>query len=291
MADLLYDIAMAVYDELGQSKGGTATGGSTTTVVDSGLLGSDDDWNGGMVVVVHSTDSAAPESEFGKVTDYVTSGGTITLAPALSIACALGDLYAVASGKHYPYEDMLRIINRTLRWLGPFPAVDTSLTTTTATEYTIPIAAKEKLVQVWRSTFGTSSDQRWEELYDWYIVPHGTPGSEGTLIFRSAPLSGQTLRLIYLTKHSKLWLDSDKVLEYVDMERIIPEVVVNLFKWKLGSMSGKDSLFVERVNLAIAERDEARRKYPIRMPQPPHKSLYSTDPGDRSTTYGPWLVS
>ena len=289
MADLLYDIAMAVYDELGQSKGGTATGGSTTTVVDSGLLGSDDDWNGGMVMVVKDDGgaAAAPEAEFGKVTDYVTSGGTITLAPALSIACASGDLYAVASGKHYPYEDMLRIINRTLRWLGPFPAVDETLTTAAGTlEYTIPIAAKERLVEVWTEL----SDGVRMELFDWRQKPHGTAGSTSTLVFRSYPDTGNTLSLVYLTKHSKLWLDSDKVLEYVDMERIIPEVVVNLFKWKLGSMSGKDSLFVERVNLAIAERDEARRKYPIRMPQPPHKSLYSTPIGQRGNKYGPWLV-
>ena len=59
MTDLLYDNAMAVYDELGQSKGGPATGGSTTTVVDSGLLGSDDDWNGGMVMVVKDGTGAA----------------------------------------------------------------------------------------------------------------------------------------------------------------------------------------------------------------------------------------
>jgi hypothetical protein len=129
MADLLYDIAMAVYDELGWSKGGTATGGSTTTVVDTGLTAtnsSDDDFNGGMVLVVKDSAgaAAAPEAEFGKVTDYTASSGTITLAPALSVAAASGDQYAVVAGKHYPFEDMLRIINRTLRWLGPFPAWD-----------------------------------------------------------------------------------------------------------------------------------------------------------------------
>jgi hypothetical protein len=292
MADLLYDIAMATYDELGQSRGGTATGGSTTTVADTGLLGSDDDWNGGMVMVVHSTDSAAPESEFGKVTDYTTADGVITLAPALSVACALGDQYAVASGKHYPYEDMLRIINRTLRWLGPFPVWDdTSLDTSAATtEFTLPLAAKEDLRQVWISTNSTTGDRRWMELSNWYVQPDGTAGTQATLVLRSQPDSGQDLGLLYLTKHSKLWLDSDKLLEYCPMERIIAEVVVNLFKWKLGSKSGKDSLFVERINIAILERDYARRVHPIILPQPPHKSVYTTDPGRRPNKYGPWLV-
>ena len=287
MADLLYDIAVSVYDELGALKGGTATGGSTTTVVDTSLGGSDDNYNGGIVMVVHSTDSAAPESEFAKVTDYGESSGTgtITLAPALSVACASGDEYAV-SNNDYPFEDVRRIINRTLRWLGPFPAVDETLTIASGTlEYTIPIAAKEDLRQVWVDL----GNEQWSELFNWRVEPHGTAGSTSTLIFRSQPESGSLL-LLYLTKHSRLWLDTDKILEYLPMERIVPEVALRLLRWKLGQQKGEDPMFIAHMNYLEREVLIARSRHPVKQPQPPHKSLYSTPIGQRGNKYGPWLV-
>jgi hypothetical protein len=290
MADLLYDIAMAVYDELGALKGGTATGGSTTTVIDSALGGTDDDRIGGIVMVVKDSAGAggAPESEFGKVTDYTTSTGTITLAPALSVAAASGDQYAVTNND-YPFEDMLRIINRTLRWLGPLPAWDdTSLDTAAGTlEYTLPAVAKEDLRQVWLGY----SDGSWMEVSNWRVEPHGTAGTQATLIFRNQPDTGCNIGLLYLTDHTKLWLDSDKLLEYVPINRIVPEVALRVLRWKMGQQSGSDDLMIAHMNYLEREVEIARKRYPIMLPQTPHKSFWVTDPSKRGNKYGPWVVS
>jgi len=290
MADTLYDVLVKAFDEVGQSKSGTATGGSTTTVVDSDMGGNNSDFVNGLMIITYDAggEAAAPENEISKVTAYTSSSGTFTVSPAFSEAVAAGDMF-FAGGSRFPYEDTLRIINSTLRKLGPVMDYDESLTTSSSTtEYAIPSAVKGGLKQVWIPTLSTAGDYRWKQITDWYVVDEGTPAGTSYLIFRSQPESGKTLRLVYETHHPKVWAGSDTIYEGFHLNRVVAEVVYNLLKWQYGMQDG--STDVQLLNHALEERKYARKKYPIHSAPVPFKPLM-TFRSERRDKYGPWLVN
>ncbi len=145
MTYLLWQLLRDAYAELGQLQAAQATGGSTTTIVDSKLIGTgrDDDWNGGAVIVL-SADGAAPEGEFGRVSDYIDAAGTLTV-PEMSAAVESGDLYGLVS-EYYPLQQMVELANQALRSLGDLTHVDTTTLDTAVgqSEYAASAAWKRR---------------------------------------------------------------------------------------------------------------------------------------------------
>ena len=77
---------------------GTADSGGTTTIVDADLSRyANDYFNGAQAYIVTDAGgaSAAPEGETSWVSDFVSSTGTLTIAPALTAAVGAGDTYQV----------------------------------------------------------------------------------------------------------------------------------------------------------------------------------------------------
>jgi len=75
---------------------GTATGGTTTTVVDTALTRyANDYWNGAQVYIKATVDGAAPQLQARYATDFVSSTGTLTVAPAYTVTAGAGDTYQI----------------------------------------------------------------------------------------------------------------------------------------------------------------------------------------------------
>lgn len=283
----VFDILLAAYDELGQLQSGIATDGSATTLVDSGLKDADENKYVGGTLFIESAGAATPEAEFAEVTAFTDSNGTITVAAAaLGAAPATGDLYSFALA-NLSLDDMRHYLNRSLRALGPVPDKDESLTTAAGTTvYTIPIAAKSDLRQVWLSTLATAGN--YVERFDWGEVPDADGAATTSLQFRQQPPSGETIRLVYMKVHPKIWDHDDKLSEYIALERIVIELAWRAARAEMRQAGSDDKFTMQLVNELAMERENMRKKYPIYQPRKPMKSLL-TSTGGRHRKYGPFL--
>ncbi len=99
---------------LGTFYEGTATGGSTTTVVDSSRWEADDFFQNldAWARIRTTTDDAAPKGEERKITDWVQSSGTATVAPAFSVTPAAGDTYCFMY--EYRWDEVMEAINASI---------------------------------------------------------------------------------------------------------------------------------------------------------------------------------
>ncbi len=263
-APALFDILLRVYSDLGELQFGLATGGSSTTLVDSGIGGSDDDWNGGTVFITEA-DSAAPVAEFAEITDYATSSGTLTFASSgingLSSAPAADDEYALASSL-YTLDYMRGVVNRALVRMGNITVVDESLTTAAnQKEYTIPGAAvKDNLREVWIAPVSTANNE------GWVLLPKGVWRQElNILIFQQQPVSGKTLKLVYMGLQTRLAAFGDAISADIPLNRVVAEAVYLV-------RTSRKSSGRER---AEAEDDLllARQRWPIHDPGKPSKLM------------------
>ena len=283
----VFDILLAAYDELGQLQSGIATGGAATTLVDSGLVDADEKKYVNGTLFIESAGAASPEAEFAEVISFADGTGTLTVAAAtLGAAPAAGDIYSFALPT-YKLDDMRHYLNRAIRALGPVPDVDESLTTAAGTtEYTIPIAAKSDLRQVWLSTLATAGN--YVERFDWGEVPDADGAATTTLRFRQQPPSGETIRLVFMNVHPKIWDHDDELSEYIALERIVIEVAWRAARAEMRKSLSDDKFTMQLVNELAMERENMRRKYSISQPRKPMKSLLVST-GGRHRKYGPRL--
>lgn len=289
----LYDILLRVYDELGELRYGIATGGSSTTLVDSGIGGSNDDWNQGTVFIVEA-DAAAPEGEYAEVTDYVSSGGTLTFSSTgidgISSAPASGDEYALASDD-FPIDKMRGMVNRSLVRMADIPFTDETLTTAANTkEYAIPAAARQGLRRVYIAQTTTADNEGWVEMFNWRQ-------ELGVLIFRQQPVTGKTIKLVRMGPHSRLAANTDTLDALVPLNRIVAEVfylaTVTRVR-RLDGGGGPGALLARQLVDARVDLAEARKRWPIWDPGTPFKPILSGRRGRnrrRRAAYGPWIQS
>jgi len=293
----LFDIMLRVYDELGELRYGIATGGSSTTLVDSGLGGADDDWNQGIVFVVEA-DAAAPEGDFAEVTDYVTSGGTLTFASSgidgLGSAPASGDEYALADDT-YPLDTMRGYVNRSLTRMGDIPGLtDESLTTAAnQKEYDIPAAARWGLRRVYLSQTSTANNEGWVEMSNWRFEPSAATNIP-TLLFRNQPPTGKTIKLVFMGRHERMADFNDGLSNYVQLNRVIAETFYLATVARIRSTEGGGAALKRQLDDARLDLDEARKRWPIWDPGTPYKPILSGKRGRnrrRRQAYGPFIQS
>ena len=272
----LYDILLRVYDELGELRYGLATGGSSTTLVDSGLGGANDDWNQGTVFVVEA-DAAAPEGEYAEVTDYVSSSGTLTFASSgidgISSAPASDDEYALASDD-YPLDKMRGLVNRALVRMGYVPTVVETLTTE-ANRKEYPVGRTEGIRRVYISQVSTANNEGWVEMFNWRQELN-------VLIFRRQPPTGETIKFVDMSSHSRLAANSDTLNDEVPLNRIVAETfyLATVERVRRLEGSGGPGVAMQRqLNEARQDLDLARRRWPIWDPGTPFKPILSGKKG------------
>ncbi len=198
-----------------------ATGGSTTTVVDTGLINRKGDGfysqgsNGGHIMFIsQSTDRAAPEGQFGEISNFTLSTTTPTFTvPTMSAAAGAGDIYAVMKPSIQMYE-MIGRVNAGLRRLPAMELVDLTLTGLQDTRvYNLPFAvgAYELLgIEIGNDTDG------WKDAPGFSITPNAG-STQDKLVFVSQPpynsttAANETFKIRYLAKHPTLSIYSDYV--------------------------------------------------------------------------------
>lgn len=212
MTQIFSELLQDVFNDLGHqiTKGITATGGSTTAIVCTNLDESfqDDDFNNYIAFVHRSTDAAAPQNEFKKVTDYVASTFTLTT-ETFSAAIGAGDEILLVKPNPFPIEDVKRLCRLALHELGEMPSKDTSISFTDAVSYTLPTTIRKKPKQV----LHYGDDGIYLNLDEWDVVPN-TAGSNWSLYVPNPP-SGDTALILYDGLHPDLMDYDDPIMDII----------------------------------------------------------------------------
>src|SRR3990167_1827237 len=248
MTVTLFDLIRDVASNVGALVEGVATGGSTTTIIDTVVrTEADDYWNGGDAMIIYDAGGAgaAPKSEIKRITDFVSSTSVIT-AGTFSAAVAASDRYGImrrAYGENVRWSDIItQKINQALLTLGPIETVDiTSLTIATdQTEYSLPLAAKQDLREVWLQVDNTdANDNRWVQIHDWYIETKGA-GTQSLLVLNRQLATDYDLKLVYLADHARLNASTDKLNEVVPVQRVLYPAIRDTFVW-MRQATGRDT--------------------------------------------------
>lgn len=290
MTFTLGELTYMVARELGIVDEGVATGGGTTSLIDTNARTEDDDfYNGGTVWILRDAAGlgAAPENEYGVVSDFANSTSTATMQAALTAAIASGDRYAIADDK-VPLHIIIQKINQALGELRTVPYVDvTSITTAdNQTEYTLPIASKQDLRQVFiQGETDDANDNQWREIYNWK-VEQADPGVAPVLIVPGQFISGYSLKLVYMAVHADLHTYTDPLSEFVPKERVIYPAVAECFRYRKQRTRWND--WDSDIAIWQDKTERAKRDYPIRTPRKAGSFLtfasnnLRTYPGDRN---------
>lgn len=222
MTDTLFDAVLATARVVGGTAQGAATGGSATSLIDTvNRAESDDHWNGGTILIVTDAGgaNAAPEGEWGYISDFTSSSANFTIT-TLSTAVAAGDIYAAVPAR-FSLDKIRNAINTSLSGIL-VPAINSTAldTADNQTEYTLPAAiTRNNLRQVWYQTItGDADDNEWHELRDWYVIKKGT-GTQDVLVLPQLTASRDIL-LVYMTPHGALYNATDQINEAVHLDRI-----------------------------------------------------------------------
>lgn len=248
---------------------GKATDGSTTTIVDTDLIGKydTDAFKDGIAFIHSTTDGLSPVSQFSILNAYADGTGTFTVATAYSATVGAGDYYSIADPQ-FRLIPVLRVVNDALREFGIISLVDTSLTTSEALEYTLPLALKARPLD--KVELGNTTDG-FEELSDWYVLP-ATGGTQGKLVFNTQPdydgstASNRTLRIWYKDYHPVVDTYDDYISETIPEARAVKECKAALQKYIMERDSDFSKEAMQKYGLYQNDLQEARNLHRINLP-------------------------
>ena len=262
MTHTLFEITHRVVSELGEVFQGVATGGTTTTLIDTdGLTDFPDDafnTNGkGTLWLLHDAGGvgAAPEGEWGRVSDFVQSTSTATM-EALTVAPAASDIYAIASPR-YRLQNVIAKVNIALTKMGKIKLEDISLSVSgSLTEYTLPLA-RMNVTEVEIAGQETVDDYEWRTILDWDIQKTAK-GTADELIFKVAQTDGATIRLTYYQEHPRIYAATDTLDDQISIEAVVAHTKLELLKERIYSDKGQelDRNLSQQLEFAQAEADK-----------------------------------
>ena len=242
MAFLASNLVQNIYDELGQVDPTfglfNATGGSATTFINTNFANYEnppetDAFKNYLAIVVRDAGgaSASPEGKWALVSAYADSTQTGTVA-TVTDAIASGDTIMLAKQDKFPLQQVLFAINRGLEFIGDVPEnVNTSLTTVAnQTEYSIPVAVKRGLKQVWiQGRTNDSNDNQWYPIYGFRRDP-ATGGTADTIYLPQLP-QDRTIRLVYDGIHPTVSAYSDYINDYIHPKIAVSACIIKLLEW------------------------------------------------------------
>lgn len=251
MAFLVTNLVQNIYNELGQVEPTfglfTATGGSATTFVNTAFANYEnppetDVFKNHLCIVVRDSGGAgaSPEGKWGLISAYSDSTQTGTIA-TVTDAIASGDTVMIAKQDKFPLQQVLFAINRGLENLGDIPGnADTTLTTASLqTEYSIPVAVKRGLKQVWvQGQTDDANDNRWIKISDWRL--EWAVGGTASTLYLPQLSSGYSLKLIYDGIHPSVNAYNDTINEYVHPKVVTASCILKLLEWYNRQDSNQD---------------------------------------------------
>lgn len=276
MGKTLFDLTYELARLLGIVSEGILTGGSTTTLIDTvARAEADDYWNGGTAWITYDAggQGAAPQGEYGYISDFVQSTATLTLRSALSAAVASGDRYALGR-KRYPLELLIQKINEA------FGVIEKTDVTTVAVadqtlEYSLPSDVLD-LKQVWIQSDTVVND--WQIITDFSVQKSAT-GSANKLIFKRQFTAGLAVKLVYVGYHQTLRIATDKLDDSYHIDRIIYNAAVGCLLWRKARVGDSDlsvnDLLNYYQNLASQKNEEFKQVLPRKTAKTIHPIFQS----------------
>lgn len=237
MAFLASNLVQNILSELGQLEPifglFDATGGSATTFVNTNFGNPEnppeqDSFKNYLAIVVRDAAGAgaSPEGRWAACSAYADATYTGTIA-TVTDAITSGDTIMLAKQDKFPLSQIMFAMNRGLESLGDLPLnADTSLTTVSEqTEYSIPVAVKRGLKQIWIDY----NDGVPVLVTDSRNELTGT-GTASTL-FIPATDAGYTLRLVYDGVHPVISAYNSTINEYVHPRVATCASIIKLLEW------------------------------------------------------------
>lgn len=256
---------------MGQMRVWSVTGGSTTTVENTDwALGEepqfeDDDASlifGTAVVVRDSAGAgAAPEGEFGMITDYDSSSSIVTI-DSVSSTISSGDKVGIATPL-LPVQDMIELTNIMLRKIGEIDVIDTTLVVAAnQTEYTLPSTIQKRPIRVRIQGVQDALNNQWRELPNTSIIP-ATAGSNWTLVIPDGS-QGYTLEIMYRGMHPEVTAFDSPIQASIHPELALSALIAEAYQWYNNQVGGSNQYLLQRENKAIQDLESARVLYPVK---------------------------
>lgn len=264
MTDTLYDILLDLVHELGFYYSGEATSdGTGTTMVDTFIPGDDDDWNNGTIFI----ESGDWESRYARITNYVSSSGTITFETLTGDggeATSEGDYFTICEPK-FPIGTLKQAVNRELQKIE-IPKVDTSSITISdeQTEYSLPSACHDLRQVYLQQEDDDADDNRWIPI-NWTVEISDT-GSADTLILERQYPADYALKLVYVASHAKLSSYGSNLNEIVSIEHIVYGAAANVLRQRARYYNDGDDYIREDIERYEQKQREYNFNNPIRLP-------------------------
>lgn len=270
----LFDLTLDLARLLEIVAEGVATGGNTTTIVDTVERTQDDDyWNGGAAWITYDSAGAgaAPQGEYGYISDFANSTKTITLRDALTAAVASGDRYAVSTPR-YPLYILIQKINEVLNVIEK---TDTSTVTIASDqlEYSLPTDCMN-LKQVWIQTNSDDSDANgWEVIHDWYEQKTAT-GTANLLVLRRQFSASHAVKLVYEPYHATLRVAADKLDEGINAKQVVHDAAVRCVLWRKARVGDSDLSVNDLLNFYQALAQQVREEHPPKRVKRKAKTIH-----------------
>lgn len=249
--------------ELGATTEGVATGGTSTTIVDTRILTQVNDfWNQGMAWILRDSaeGAAAPEAEFGEITDHVLSTNTVTVGSAsagsgdpFTAAVAAGDRYALTNSK-YPPHQIIAVVNAVLNDM-PIETSDITTVTTASsqTEYSLALAANKSLRAIYlQGRLNDTNDNRWSEIQN-YSIRRTATGTADLLILPFQYVTGRLIRIDYVQEHPEVDDAADTIKEEINFNQLVVESAIRLLEWR-DALPGDDPNIERQLNRLTKDR-------------------------------------
>ena len=242
----MFDATLQLAEHLEVLRTSTATGGSTTTLIDTKRTESDDAFNGGTIWLITDAggSSAAPEGEWARVTDWVNTTTTATMA-AMTAAVASGDTYGIATGD-FTLDMMIGAINKMLVKQRVTRYDRTSIDVASdQSEHTLPSGIRQdNLMNVYYESDSDSDDSKPVRIN--FKVRTAAAGSQHTLIIHSPRdlSTGYDIVLEYETYLSPLYLATDVIDDSIPMARILDDAAASVLatSMRYGSINELDMM-------------------------------------------------
>lgn len=231
--------------------GSATSAGTTATLRDSNRDESGDTFNGHTLFVLSGSNANSTR----RISDFVSSSGTITVDTVWSAATASGDRYLISQAVR---EDLVQAINAALSEVGDVTNVDTSLTVVTnQTEYTLA-SGVQNVVRV-EVANGPTADCDYTAIRNWREI-------NGKLYFTNGLdfNNGYAIRVFYNGVHDGVDADADTISDAIPIGLLSPLAAYH-YQWQQFANSGNFSQ-KEDMLLAKLQNDvtNARARYRVR---------------------------
>lgn len=257
---------------LGVDNKSAATGGTTTTVVDTSQKSrwQNNAWKEGCLIITKTTDGAAPEGEFRRISGYVNSTTTFTVGTAFSVAPASGDQYMFFDTT-YPYLQMIDFINDGLRSLDLLDLTDITTITIAGekTEYAGAVAWKRsKPWKIERATDTDTNDYGWVVIPDWEYESAAAASTPLIIFKRQYSTTYTTIKVHYRDLHPIVDAYDDEIREEVHPELCVKAAVLKGLEWAVQTNQGEQESLNQLLFDARNEYDRALVRHPVTRSKP-----------------------